>query len=393
MRSRSLAWATCSVLAITALPAIGANATTEKVIYNFPANSYPYGRPDQDSHGALYGTAYELDGSGAIYRLKQKSGVWGYKTLFDFGGSRGAFPFSGPLIDRSTEILYGTTLGGGNANDGTVYSLAPAGRGWNETVLHSFTGSDGYEPYPLLTKDKATGNLYGTTYYGGTYGCGTFFQLAPTNGNWTFTSLYSFKGGSDVCNPFTQLKPGAKAGMLIGASLSGNGQLFRLKETHGVWSEQVIYSFTGGSDGADAYDLDASSGDGAVYGVTESGGQYGKGVVFKLTPNLKRYTYSVIYNFRGGTDGADGVGINLDAATGYLYGTTNVGGTANKGTVFRLVPNGNSWTETVLHSFTDGADGASPASRPIVDRTTGALYGTTVFGGQNNGGTVYTVQP
>lgn len=380
-------------VAAFAFATAAANASTEKVVYGFPANSYPYGRPDQDSRGALYGTAYELDGSGAIYRLKQRFGAWGFKTLFQFGGTRGAYPSAGPLIDRSTSILYGTTLGGGNSNDGTVYSLTPAGRGWNETVLHSFTGSDGAQPYPALLKDKTTGNLYGTTYIGGNFGCGTAFQLALSNGNWVFSTLYSFEGGSDACNPFTQLKPGAKAGTLIGASLGGSGQIFELKEVHGLWSERVIYSFTGGNDGSGPYDMDASSGDGIIYGVTEAGGQYGQGVVFKLTPNRKNYTYSVIYNFRGGTDGALGVGINLDASTGYLYGTTNIGGTANKGTVFRLAPNGNSWTETVLHSFTGGTDGANPQSRPIVDRRTGALFGTTVFGGANNGGTVYTVQP
>lgn len=367
-------------------------ASTEKVLYSFPGNSYPYGRLETDSKGALYGTAYDLDGAGAIYKLKQKNGVWRYSTLFDFGGTGGANPFSGLTEDHTSGIFYGTSVFGGSSNDGTVYTLAPVGRGWNETVLHSFNGSDGYQPYPLLLKDKSTGNLYGTTFAGGPGGCGTAFQLVQSGGSWTFSTLYSFQGGNDACNPFTQLKPGAKAGTLIGAAQGGNGKLFQLKQSNGVWSESVIYTFTGGSDGAIPYDLDTSS-DGTIYGVTVNGGQYGQGVVFQLTPNRKKWSYSVLYSFQGGMDGSEGVGINLDASTGTLYGTTYVGGTANDGTVFQLVKNGSTWTETNLHSFSGGLDGANPQSRPIIDRTTGILYGTTVFGGQNNGGTVYQVQP
>jgi len=380
-----------ALLATAALFGTAAGASTEKVLYSFPPNSFATGRPDQDSKGAVYGTAYEMDGYGAIFRLKEKNGSWREKTLLDLGGSRGEAPWAGPLIDRSTGILYGTTTQGGASGYGTVYALAPVDRGWTETLLHSFSDSDGAHPYGVLLKEKATGNLYGTTNYGSTNNCGTAFQLSQVNGNWTFSTIYNFQGGgSDACNPWTQLKPGSKAGTLIGAS---TGQVFQLKETQGVWSDSIVYSLTGGTDGGNVWDLDASS-DGSIYGVANIGGQYGDGVVFKLTPTLKnKYAYSVIYNFRGGSDGQYPTGINLDAASGNLYGATSNGGSANVGTVFRLAPSGNSWTETVLHSFTGGSDGAYPYSRPIVDRTTGALYGTTTSGGANNGGTVYMVQP
>ncbi|HSC19250.1 MAG TPA: choice-of-anchor tandem repeat GloVer-containing protein [Rhizomicrobium sp.] len=381
-----------ATVALCTLAATFANASTEKLLYSFPAGAYVVGRPDQDSKGALYGTAEDLDGFGAIFRLKQKNGIWSSKTLFDFNGNRGAYPWAGPLIDRTTNILYGTTIDGGNSGEGAVYSLAPAGRGWNQTVLHNFIGSDGAYPYGVLLKDKATGNLYGTTNYGATANCGTAFQLSQSNGSWTFSTIYNFQGGGDACQPFTPLRPGAKAGTLIGAS---SGAIFQLKESRGVWSDSIVHSFMG-TDGANLWDLDAST-DGSIYGVANTGGQYGDGLVFKLTPNLKnKYIYSVIYTFRGDPDGAYPVGINFDAATGNLYGTTSRGGEGGHsvGTVFRLAPSGSSWTETVLHSFTAGpSDGAYPYSRPIVDRTTGALYGTTTLGGVNNGGTVYMVQP
>src|SRR5204863_680630 len=243
MTSR-LSLAASLMLAACGLAATAATAATERVLYSFPSGSYPYGRLETDTSTSLYGTAYGLNGSGAIYRLKERNGNWRYKTLFNFGGSRGANPFSGLTEDHSTGIFYGTTLFGGTANGGTVYTLAPAGRGWNQTVLHNFSGSDGDEPYPLLLKDKTTGNLYGTTYVGGTHGCGTAFQLVETNGNWNFSTLYNFQGGNDACYPFVQLKPGPKAGKLIGASTAGNGTLFQLKQAQGVWSESVIYTFS-----------------------------------------------------------------------------------------------------------------------------------------------------
>ena len=381
-----------ALIAASALFTMPAAASTEKLLYSFPSNSYPIGRPDQDSNGALYGTADGLDGSGAVFRLKEKDGTWRYQTLFDFSGTSGAYPYAGPIIDRVTGILYGTTTGGGNSGNGTVYSLAPARGGWSEAVLHSFSFSHGSYPYPPLLKDKASGDLYGTTLNGGAYHCGTAFQLAQVNGNWTFSIIYNFQKGGDACHPTVQLKPGAQAGTLIGASSGRKGTLFELKRSNGLWSESVIHTFTG-SDGVHPYDIDASH-DGTIYGVAYAGGRFGNGVVFQLTPTLNGYTYSVIYDFLGGSDGAFGVGINYDATTGYLYGTTFSGGSSGNGTIFRLAPSGTGWTETVLHSFAGAPnDGGRPYSRPIVDRPTGALYGTTGGGGANDGGTVYMVQP
>jgi hypothetical protein len=100
-----------------------ATAATEKVLYSFPADAGAYGQPVQGGKGTLYGTAARLDGNGAVYRLKEKNGVWKYKTLFDFDGNNGVEPDAGALFDRSTGTLYGATAR-------NVYSLAPAGPGW-----------------------------------------------------------------------------------------------------------------------------------------------------------------------------------------------------------------------------------------------------------------------
>src|SRR5205823_808568 len=176
---------------------------------------------------------------------------------------------------------------GGAQNNGTVYSLAGGG-GWSESVLHSFSGdSDGAQPLGLLVQERTTGSLYGTASAGGDFGCGTAFQLAQSNGNWSYSTLYFFRGGADGCTPFPQLRPGPKPGVFVGGTTFGNGTLFQLKQSNGVWSESTIYTFTGGSDGAKPYDLDAS-GDGTIYGVAHVGGATNKGVVFELVPHRKK---------------------------------------------------------------------------------------------------------
>lgn len=250
-----------------------------------------------------------------------------------------------------------------------------------------------------LYQDKTTGSLYGVADGGGDYNCGIVFQLAESGGIWTYNTLYSLKGGSsDGCYPVTQLKPGPEPGVLVGATYSGgaygSGTLFQIKQTRGTWRESVIYSFAGGYFGAHPNDLDEGP-DGTMYGVLLDGGERDYGAVFQLTPDHRKWICGNIYSFRGGDDGDRPVGINFDSGTGALYGTTEHGGKHVKmGTIFKLSYDGSSWTKTTVYNFAGGsADGANPQSRPIVDRSTGILYGTTLYGGANNGGVVYSVQP
>lgn len=387
------------VLSVSALALFGVAApqAMAKVIYDFPAGSYPYGRVALDSAGTIYGTTYQQNGDGTVFDLKERHGAWTPKTLYSFGGSDGANPVAGLFEDHTTGVFYGTTVYGGRHNDGTVFSLAPSGTQWVQQVLYDFAGSsDGAQPQALLARDQATGALFGTTWAGGAENCGTVFVLTPSGGSWSFQNLHSFQGGTDGCNSVAQLKPGPKAGTWIGATLNGGsanaGTIFKLSERNGVWSETPVYSFAGSSDGRNPYDLDAGS-DGTIYGVTEYGGAYGYGVAFEMTPVRSKFRYSVIYSFSGGYDGANPAGILLNAKTGVLFGTTDNGGYYGGGTVFALTPNGTTWTKTIVHDFGSGHDGAHPASRPTQDPKTGRLYGTTPNGGAYSGGTVYQVTP
>ena len=271
-------------------------------------------------------------------------------------------------------------------------------------VLHRFTGHDGSDPQGALILDPA-GNLYGTTAEGGgtMCGCGTVFKLTPnSNGSWTESVLYKFTGGTDGGDPFGGLIFDA-AGNLYGTAqnfgASGFGTVFKLTpNSDGSWKESVLYSFTGGADGGvprAGVIFDAAGSN--LYGTTACCGAGKRGVVFELTSNSNgSWKESVLYSFTGGADGSTPyAGLIFDAAGKNLYGTTFLGGVLTScgmgcGTVFKLTPNSNgSWTESVLYSFTSGA-GRRPYAGVIFDAA-GNLYGTATK--SQKYGTVFKLTP
>jgi uncharacterized repeat protein (TIGR03803 family) len=296
-----------------------------------------------------------------------------------------------------------------------VWKLAPNPDGtWGTlTVLHEFTGgADGAFPYAGLVFD-AVGNLYGTTGSGGSTacmdGCGVVFKLAPRpEGTWTESVLYTFTGGADGDGPLAGLifDAGDLYGTTVGGGASDEGVVFKLApNSHGTWTESVLYSFTGGADGAHPYAGLVFDAAGNLYGTTYASGAYNNGVVFKLTPNPEgTWTESILHTFTGGADGATPyAGLIFDAA-GNLYGTTDLGGGGTActsgsghmtgcGVVFKLAPKPDgSWTESVLHTFTGGADGANPYAG-LIFHAAGNLYGTTTHGGFDNNGVVFELTP
>ncbi len=196
-----------------------------------------------------------------------------------------------------------------------------------------------------------------------------------------------------ACSSVAPLQEGLTPGTLIGATWdggsNGKGTLFELVNSQGTWSEKVIYTFAGTTDGALPIDLVRSK-NGTIYGVAPNAGYYGGGVVFELKLHKGNWQFKVLHSFDL-NDGYVPYGITRDDKTGALYGTTQQGGAFGYGTVFKLVPNGNDWVETVLHDFENGKDGAYPTARPTFDSDTGILYGSTVQGGKNGSGTVYAI--
>jgi uncharacterized repeat protein (TIGR03803 family) len=272
------------------------------------------------------------------------------------------------------------------------------------TVLHNFTGrADGAEPSVGLTMDP-TGNLYGTTLYGGVVGgcfgngCGIVFKLSRVGSSWTFSPLYTFTGGSGGAFPAARVIRG-RDGTLYGSTLEGGadnaGVVFNLRPPPHVtgsvfspWIETVLYPFGNLPDGnSPVGDLlfDAA---GNIYGTTEYGGYECEdtvycGTVYELTPSGSGWSETILYEFTDENVAVPLAGVIFDDA-GNLYGTTSNAA----GAVYELMRSGSGWTESTLFEFGYEGGGYSPAGGVIFDPL-GHLYGTAQFGGTNGAGTVF----
>jgi len=360
-------------------------------------------------------TAVNSDGTQSGYSNQTEAivpggGAGSETALYSFaGGSDPKLPYAGLIFDKAGN-LYGTSEIGGTNNQGTVFEITPnSGGGWTETVLYSFTGAgDGGQPFASLVFDHA-GNLYGTTSFGGSancnLGCGTVFKLTPGSSGWTQTVLYTFAGGSDGRQPNARLLSDA-AGNLYGTTLLGGninsvcstgcGTVFKLTKGSSAWIESVLYAFTGAADGASPYDALAFDPTGDLYGTAYAGGASGYGTVFKLTPASGGWTQSVLHTFKGASDGKFAYGDLILDALGNVYGTAFQGG-QGYGVVFELLPRSTGgWKEIVLHAF-GNAPSANPVAGLVMDPA-GDLYGTTMLGANQTScgggcGTLFKLSP
>ncbi|HEX4079799.1 MAG TPA: choice-of-anchor tandem repeat GloVer-containing protein [Rhizomicrobium sp.] len=396
-RARLRAGVALPLAAVAALAAGGlstalAKGVSYEVLYNFAGSPNDGALPDanlmKDKTGNLYGTT--VRGGSANYGTVFEVTTGGTETvLYSFQyGSDGYYPDPGTPIEDGAGNLYGTCQDGGAYGHGTVFKLAPNG---TETALYSFGsfGTDGVTPFAGLIAD-AKGNLYSTTENGGADGWGTVFELAPDG---TETVLYSFAGyPSDGAYPYSSpIRIGGNLyGVTTGGGAGNSGTVFELvKGKKGAWTEKVLYSFTGGADGAGPTSDLIHDSAGSLYGTATSGGANGYGDVFKLAPDD---TFTVLYSFQGGSDGENPSSAPRLAKNGNLYGTTYYGGAnGGYGTVYELAPDG---TETVLHAFAGPPnDGAFPNGAGHLTDIGGYLYGTTFSGGANSVGTVFRIKP
>ncbi len=405
----------------TALTFIGAlgvwgaptHASTETVLYTFSGGvdgSKPFGTLIQDKKGNLYGTTLEggSNGYGTVYRLEPPYGQSNESVLFSFSGADGAYPYGGLIMDKAGN-LYGTTSEGGTAGHGVVFKLSPPYGQSSETVLYNFSGgADGGFPQPALHMDKK-GNLFGTTNMGGSGlnagegGYGVVFELAPPYGQSNEKVLYSFSGGSDGAHPQVGALIEDKEGNLYGTTVcggnatgySGDGVVYKLNAPYGQDNEKVLYTFTGGNDGKTPYfglNVDKK---GNLYGMAQYGGAYGYGVVFEISPPYDSET--VLYAFpASGDGGAYPYGGLIIDKKGNLYGNAQVGGNGGWGTAFALSAPYGQTSQTVLYNFSGGADGGAPQAVLLRDKK-GNLYGVTQGGGSTTGwkgaGVVFKISP
>jgi len=390
----------------------------ESILYVFQGESdgqYPNDALAMDASGRLYGTTSPPETNGNVFQLTPtQSGPWTEATLYSFtGGADGSGPGGGLIFDKSGN-LDGVTESGGSSTGcysgepcGTVFQLVPgANNQWSEKVLYSFNSADGQAPLGQLLLDQS-GNLYGTTIYGGSASLGTAFKLTPSSGSWSETVLWSFTGGADGQTPQFGVAAGT-AGQLYGVnypiySTPGNGVIFELQSNaQGQWSETTLTSFADNDGGLPQANLIADS-SGNLYGVTSQGGSHGYGTVFKLTLSGSSWKETVLYNFPTGASGgtysyANPSNLIFDAS-GNLYAETSYGGSAGDGMILELSPaSGGKWTEKTLFNFTSTSTGTRPFGGLIFD-SAGNLYGTTQLGGVvkkgcNSGcGTVFKLSP
>jgi len=317
--------------------------------------------------GSLYGTTGEGGngacngvGCGTVYQLRPSPtrprtplDPWKETVLYRFSGDAdGARPESDLIFDQAGN-LYGTTYLGGqfgmycSTGCGVAFELVPSGGTWTESVIHAFLGydQDGQFPTSGMTFDAA-GNLYGTTFQGGTIGNGTVYELTPSGSGWTSTALHNFDPE----------------------------QTYGIDPMGGVIFDSAGNLYAATSSGAGSAD-DALS-------------------VFQMTLSSGKWTLHPLYTMDRSSGGFYGPWgrLTMDAA-GSLYGTTYAYGVYGLGSVFKLTYSNGSWIPTVLHDFTGGADGGSPQAGVTLDAN-GNIYGTAFRGGSGEGyGVVWEITP
>lgn len=397
------AFAMAVVFMLTVVTTGAAHAQSFQLLYTFTGGldgGQPYSGLIMNPGGNIFGTTHTGNQGinwGQVYELQRRGSNYIFADLALFDGTLeapAAFGPDGTIYSTSPNNL---TI----YHHGYVLNVSPPAASicnsvaclWYATVLYGFSGGvDGGNPnYGALIFDQA-GNMYGATSHGGS-GNGAVYEMMGSGVNWTEQGIYSFAGSPDGATPFSGVifdNAGNLYGTTTAGGASGNGAVYELSPSGNGWTEKVLYSFTGGSDGSyptAGLIFDAS---GNLYGATNVGGAGGGGTVFELSPSGGSWNYSLLYSLTGGANCGPWSSLTLNG--GNLYGTTVCDGASSAGNVFELSPSGNSWTYTSLYDFTGGNDGQYPYGSVLFDPA-GKLYGTTLRGGAFLQGVVWRITP
>ena len=393
--ARSLSNKLLAFAMLMLLASVPLSAQNYQIIVFFGAGASLPGPLTVDRFGNLYAPTVEggftnnqwcmmLGGCGTAWKFYAHGSSWLGNELYQFtNGTDGYGPLT-PIAVAASGVAFGGALIG----NGGIYELRPgatrpssAVAPWNETTVTSNLRPSGY-----LAID-ANGNIYGTSFE---FGNGEVFELSPTQGGYTLTTLYTFQGGADGGHPMygVLLDP---AGNLYGTTQVGGstvcGTVFELTRSGANWTKTTLYAFQGGSDGCQPSGPLARDSAGNLYGGTVYQDQGGPSTVYELSPQNGGWTFSVPQSFS--SDGPTG-SLAVDTA-GDVYGTRG-------GSIFKLTPSGGNWTYTSLHEFCRGGDDGCFPEGVALD-SNGNLFGATQIGGPTNGvcqsgcGTIWEITP
>ncbi len=370
----------------------GVAQVTVEALHSFgnPAGMgvHPRGQLIKASDGALYGTTYEvgLAGYGAVFKINEDGS--GYTALHLFQDTRdGRYPYAG-VAEGDDGALYGTTYAGGPVNRGTIFKVNKDGTGYAQLYTFKTSGGDGLDPRGWLVKGS-DGALYGTTSNGGTGTRGTIYKI---NGDGSgYTNLYSFQStGGDGRLSYAGLLV-ASNGVLYGTTYAGGtndrGMIFGMNPDGSGYTN--LHSFQASAeDGQYPWAGLIEGTDGALYGTTSKGGSADRGTVFKISKDGNGY--AVLYSFQSsGGDGSNPYAGLVGGAGGTLLGTTYGGGTNGSGSVFRIQENGDNYTN--LCSFASSGGGGTTPYAGLTKGTGGMLFGVCHNGGSGSYGTVFQI--
>jgi uncharacterized repeat protein (TIGR03803 family) len=309
-------------------------------------------------------------------------------TLHSFDGTDGRLSFAG-LVQATNGNLYGTTYYGGTKDSGEVFEITPGG---TLTTLHSFCSKSGCTDgeYTYAVPIQGTdGNFYGTTYLGGSKELGTVFKITPSG---AFTTLHTFDG-ADGSQPLAGLVEAANGdfyGTTYMGGSKGDGAIFKITPSGTLTTLHSFCSQSGCADGRNPYAALVQGIDGNLYGTTLEGGAKGFGTVFKITPSGTLTTLHSFCRQSGCPDGQFPQTGLVQASNGNLYGTTIAGGAYGDGTIFEITPTGKLTTVYNVCSQSGCPDG-NYLYAGLIQATDGNLYGIMDVGGANGAGTIFKI--
>ena len=369
------------VLAATMLCTGTVWAQTLSVLHSFNGTdgAWVYGGVTLRGTGNLYGTTYTggVNNYGNVFNLKYKNSTWIFTPLYSFaGGTDGGNP-SSPVSFNPSGVLFSQT-----SSPTTLFKLMPPGTNcqtapcsWTETVISTQLGSDCFVfncGAPLLF--DSSGDIYGASGW-------DIFELVPSGSGWTENVLYTFSGNMqpnpglvfDGSGNLWGTTPGGGTG---GSCSGGCGTVFELVHSGGSWTETTIYNFQGGSDGSGPQSGVTIDSSGNLFGTTPHS-------IFELSSGVGGgWTFTTLYDIPGTCAGVFAP-LVIDG-TGTLYDTTLECGAHSSGTIFKLTPSGGGWSYSLLYTFTGGSDGAVPLGSLAIDAS-GDLFGGTQYGGTSGG--------